>query len=67
MQVKSERVGYRFAGEVVFGRPQTADEDHNVGARKGQSRRTRKVFPAVADDGFENDFNPELVEPFRQV
>ncbi len=67
MQVKSERVGYCFASEVVLGWPQATDEDHDVGARKGQSRRTRKVFPAIADDGFKNDFDPELVEPFRQV
>ena len=66
-QLQAQRVGYCFAGEVVFGRSQSAHEDHNVCARQGQDRRSREMFAAVSYDGLEDDIDTELVKFLREI
>src|SRR6202035_1173987 len=67
VEFQSQRVGYCFAGEIIFCWPQAAHEDHDVGARQSQGCRSSEMFTAVANDSLENDFYAKLVKPFGEI
>ncbi len=66
-QSESQCIGYRFTSEIVFRRSQAAHEDHDLGTRKCQASRARKMFAVVAHDGLEYDIDAQQVELFREI
>ena len=67
LEDQSQRLGDRFASQVVFGGAKAAHEDHDVGAKKSMLRDRDEPVAAVSDDGFEDDLNPKLIELFGEV
>ncbi len=66
VQFKSQRIGHCFPRQVVFGRAESAHEDDDLG-RETTRRPRLSVFAVIADDGFENYFNAELVQLLSQI
>ena len=62
MDLDAERGGCGLAGEVVFGGPEAAGEEDDVGARDGDAGGSGEVSEVVADDGLEGDLDAEVVE-----
>ena len=67
LQLQTQGVCHRFAGEVVFGGSQSAHEDHDIGTRKRQRGRSREMFAAVPDDGLKDDLDAKLVKLFGEI
>ena len=67
MEFKSERIGYRFPCEVIFGRTQAAHEDDDLGTRYRKTGGFGQALTAIANDGFENHLDTKLVKLFGQI
>ena len=67
VKFKSEGIGHRFAGEIVFGRAEAAHEDDDLGARYGKIGRCSELFAVIAHDGLKDHFDAKLIEFFGEI
>ena len=66
-QCDRKRFRRSFAGQVVFGRSQSAHHDQNVDAAQRRAKSVHQVLAPVADDGLECDRNAEFIQLLRDV
>ena len=59
----AQGLGHALAREVVLGGAQTAGKQHDLSPGERDAAGLQQMLGAVAHDGLEDDFHPELVEP----
>ena len=67
VQANTQRLRDGFASEVVFGRPKTSADDHDIGSKQGVLCGGNQMTEVIADDAFENYIDSEQVELLGQV
>jgi hypothetical protein len=61
-QLKAEGLGNALARQIVLGGAEASGKDDDVSAGERNPARLEKMLETVADDGFEDDFDPKLIE-----
>ena len=56
-----------LTGQIVLSRAESATQDQNVCPRKPGADYAHQVFKAVPNNGFESDFNAQIVELLGQI
>ena len=64
---EGERLGHRFAGQVVFRGAQSAHDDHDVCTSESVPDNSYDVFAPVSDDSLEGHGNTDLIQSLGQI
>ena len=67
LQFQAERIGHRFASEVIFGGAEAAREDDDVRTPHGEFGGCREPFGVVAHNAFEAHFHAQVIQLFGEV
>ena len=65
-QTTIQKFGQGLLGQVIFGWPQTATQDHQIAALAGGFQDRQEPLFIVSHGGMEKDINPQLREFFGQ-
>ena len=67
LQFQSERVGHRFARQIVFGGAEAAGENNDVRTPHGKFSGCGQSFEVVAHNALEAHFNAQFIQFFGEV
>ena len=67
MQFQTQRVGHRFARQVVFGGAEAARENDNIRTPHGKFGGCGQSFGVVAHNALEAHFNAQFIQFFGEV